>query len=259
MCTFIAVQGLSKLHEVLKSTTVEVERLKNKVMTLQAEKIKSQEQLLDIKKETVETFQSTLKSEMKSYRDVCASRISSVVPPVINNETLTSVVKKVVSEEDKQKNIIIYGVKEEENSEPDVIVSKIFAEIGEKPLVNDCVRVGKKNSDGRPRPIKVTLRSCAAVINIQRKAKNLKNRPATKQVFIAPDRTREEREERKKLVVILKEKIRRDPSKYHFIAENEVRSREMKSKEVKNDKSSVVGVTTSEKNDSVIFDAAPLD
>ena len=255
-CMFITLQRLKTCHEVLKSSTVEVEELKNKIISLQAEKIKSQEQLLEIKNETVETFQSTLKSEMKSYRDVCASSISTVPSPVITSKALSSVVKEVVSVEDRRKNIMLYGVKEDNSTEPDVAVSNVFDEIGEKPPVSNCVRVGKQNSSGRPRPIKVTLKSSEAAMKIQRKAKVLKNSPATSQVFIAPDRTREERAERRKLVVILKEKIRNNPSQHYYIAGKEVRSRgEMSGESKYNCNSSTVGNASSKK----IVDAAKED
>lgn len=78
-CMYIVVQGLKRCTDVLKTTTAEVDKLKNTVISLQSEKIKNQEQLVKIKNETVETFQSTLQSEMKSYSDVCASNIQSSV------------------------------------------------------------------------------------------------------------------------------------------------------------------------------------
>ena len=45
-------------------------------------------------------------------------------------------------------------------------------------------------------------------------------------VYITPDRTREEREERKTLVTAIKEKINSEPQRYHYIRDGVVCSRE---------------------------------
>ena len=71
-------------------------------------------------------------------------------------------------------------------------VSRIFEGIGEKPPVCDSVRVWKKSADGSACPIKVISRNSDAAISVQRNGKVLKDIPATKKVFIAPDRSREE-------------------------------------------------------------------
>ena len=225
-CMYIVVQGLKRCTDVLKTTTAEVDKLKNTVISLQSEKIKNQEQLVKSKNETVETFQSTLQSEMKSYSDVCASNIQSSVSSSLLPQNISNVVKKVVSDEDKRRNIILYGVKEEEGVQPERIVSTILERIGEKPPIIDCVRVGSNISDGNPRPIKVTLKNYDAARSVHRKSKQLKEDPTTKRIFIAPDRSREERAERKKLVTELKEKIRSDPSRFYYRSGNEVKSRE---------------------------------
>ena len=48
----------------------------------------------------------------------------------------------------------------------------------------------------------------------------------TKRVFIAPDRSKEERVERKKLVDFIKEKRKSDPERYYYISAGSVHSQE---------------------------------
>ena len=57
-------------------------------------------------------------------------------------------------------------------------------------------------------------------------AKNLRQNPVFKSVYISPDRSAEERAERKKLVCQLKEKIEKEPEMYHFILNGKVNSTE---------------------------------
>ena len=45
-------------------------------------------------------------------------------------------------------------------------------------------------------------------------------------MYITPDRTREEREERRTLVTVMKETISSEPQRYHFIRDGVVCSRE---------------------------------
>ena len=70
--------------------------------------------------------------------------------------TLHSVVRKVVEEEDRSRNIMVFGLAEEEDEILSDKVSDVLQTIGEKPRVEAC-RVGKKYADGAARPVKVTL------------------------------------------------------------------------------------------------------
>ncbi|KAL5260411.1 hypothetical protein ACHWQZ_G010510 [Mnemiopsis leidyi] len=55
---------------------------------------------------------NTMQSEMKSY----SSALTQKVPPaVISSDVLKKVVKAVVEEEDRSKNIMLFGLDEEKN------------------------------------------------------------------------------------------------------------------------------------------------
>ena len=93
------------------------------------------------------------------------------------------------------------------------------------------MRLGKQTDDGPPRPIKVSLRSSETALQLQFSGRRLKDDHATKRVFISPDRSWEEREVRKRLMKEVKEKMRSDPNKYHYISGTSVVSCDRKQNE----------------------------
>ena len=215
-----SVQSLKRCHDALKASSQKIDSLKDSVISLQETKIQSQAQLLTMKNETVESFQSTLKTEMRSYCDVVTS--GSISPKCIQD-----VVRDAVKSEDRSKNVILYGVKEDHNDDQlatEKTVSDIFTSIGEKPHIRNCSRVGK-TGDKTPLPIKVCLNSSEALVQVWQSARKLKDSAVTKSIYVAPDRSREERQERKKLVDLMKIKIKSDPVNYYFISGNDVCSR----------------------------------
>ena len=63
-------------------------------------------------------------------------------------------------------------------------------------------------------------------VHLQKNGHRLKDFAATKRVFIAPDRTREERIERGKLVNFIREKRNSDPINFYYISGTTVLRRE---------------------------------
>ena len=215
---------LARSQVVLRNVSGKFDEMKDTIISLQSTKIQNQEQLLQFKQQSIESFQSTIRSEMKSYRDVA---FESIQPSVtVSHTNIEPAVKKVVQDEERSKNVILFGVKENDHEEVESVVSALFSRIGEKPNVSECLRLGKKSVDGPPRPIKVSLRSSQTAMQLRFNGRCLKDDPETRRVYISPDRSREERELRKGLVKEVKERMRSDSSKYHYISGTEVVSRE---------------------------------
>ena len=74
----------------------------------------------------------------------------------------------------------------------------------------------------KPRPVKVNLPRSAHVVEILREPKKLKDSQQYRNVFIAPDRTVEERRSRLELVESLKRKRQDEPNMRHFIKVNKI-------------------------------------
>ena len=89
-------------------------------------------------------MQSTLETELKSYRDVVASSSTDVFPSA---KRIDDVVKETVKTEDRSKNFILYGVSEDDSADVDKSVCEVFSSIGEKPQLGYCMRLGSKSGD----------------------------------------------------------------------------------------------------------------
>ena len=72
------------------------------------------------------------------------------------------------------------------------------------------------------RPVKFTVNSSETVFQILKKAKRLKDIDGFKNIYIALDRTLDERISRKKLVSELKEKRQSDPNSRYLIRKGEI-------------------------------------
>ena len=139
----------------------------------------------------------------------------------MSQKKVQSAVKSANEREDRNRNVVIYGVEET----PDGILSEktteIFIEIGEKPAVKDCCRIGLKRSKV-PRPVKICLNSPDVVQQVLRKARLLRTKEGYRAVYICPDRTVEERMAYKKLLEELKTKRNAEPDKFFAIRNNKV-------------------------------------
>ena len=142
----------------------------------------------------------------------------------ITADQVKNAVKCAVQEEDRTKNIIVFGVTDNEQEEQDSRILNIFESLDEKPRITECVRLGSKR-EGVVRPIKVTLGSSETVHRVLSKAGQLQKSQQHRGIYLSVDRTQEERLARKKLVEQLKQKREAEPEHYHFIRNNTILSR----------------------------------
>ena len=88
--------------------------------------------------QAVETLQSKIKSEIKSSRDAVALNYPAVSPQKLAKEET-----EAVKLEDRSKNAILYGVKEEKGINTDTDISHALSSLGKKP--NICSRLENKS------------------------------------------------------------------------------------------------------------------
>ena len=224
-CLSSLVEALGHGQSLLASGLVKAEKLTDQHVSNQKQIIELQEELLKSKSEQLNSVQATVKTELRSYS--AALQNSSPRPAnMMTAETVKRVVKSVAEEEDRGKNLMVFGVVENVGEELDDIVSEILEEVGEKPQISDCIRIGNGNvTDGKVRPIKVKLSSPDTTRRILSKSGMLKKTENYKTVYLGYDRTVQEREARKKLVEELKLKQAECPKQYHFIKNNAICSR----------------------------------
>ena len=227
-------------NDLVKKLRDETGALKTQLIGSQQKVIDLQDELLASKTDQLTAFQTTVKSSVEdsiktgicSVQSAVQTELRSSWRDVVANSSgktsttateLKEAVKAAVAEEDKSKNLMIFGKCEEQNEDVAETVAEILQDMNEKPRVVECIRVGTSRI-GNPRPIKVKLCSADAVSNILRSAKHLKNSGNNTNTFIAPDRTREEQAAHKKLVERMKEMVSEEPDKYHYIRRGAIRS-----------------------------------
>ena len=111
---------------------------------------------------------------------------------------------------------MIFGLSESEGENLKEKVDGVFEELGIKPK-HAPTRLGLKKNSNVPRPVKVCVSNSALVLQLLRKAKDLHKSEVYKKVFIAPDRSLDDRSQRRVLVTELKKKRAEEPDKRHFL------------------------------------------
>ncbi len=193
---------------------------------LKEEKISDQKTIIDLQKKMIEkneveirAVQTVVKTEMSSYPSMLTKSCTASLAP----KKLQAAVKNVADREDRSKSVIIYGLSEPTDHQEQLQgkVEEVLGEIGEKPLVRDCCRVGIKRASGK-RPVKFSLSSSDHVAQVIRNARLLRTKEGYESVYICPDRTIEERKAYKKLVQELSMRRKSVLDKVHFIRNNKV-------------------------------------
>lgn len=159
---------------------------------------------IEMQKQTVELKESITNSIMEKMDE-------KIKPIIAENKDLkiklTNLEKEIeyLKRDKKQNNIIIFGLKEEEESTSGLIqeAKKIFnndlnINIGDFEI-NNIYRIGKKSTDGKPRPVLFSF------VNSWKKNELMKVRKNLKDVYITEDYSKEVLEKRKMLQTKLKE------------------------------------------------------
>ncbi|KAL5259423.1 hypothetical protein ACHWQZ_G009758 [Mnemiopsis leidyi] len=216
---------VSQQHDMVRDLRAANDLLKTELLESQSKVIEIQDELLKCNREKFQslettvksTVQNTMQSEMKSYSSALTENAQ---PAVISSDVLKKVVQAVVEEEDRSRNIMLFGLDEEKNETLSNKVDEIFVPVGEKPSFV-ASRVGKISGSNR-RPVKVTLTCNGSVNQILAKAKRLRTVVKFKSVFLSPDRSPDERTQHRNLVLELKQRISELPDKKHYIRDGHI-------------------------------------
>ena len=201
----------------LKSDTIEKQE---RVIKLQDELITAKEgQLVELRDTVVSSVSSvsdTVKTQFQSYSEALQGAETLTGNTLLDHNTLKTVVKDVVAEEDRSRNLVIFGLPEEPAEQITDKVNKVLEVLGEKPKI-EAVRIGLKAKEQTPRPVKVSVSNSTIVSQVLSKSKNLRNSHQYKKVFISPDRTPDQRAAHRKLIEQLKAKRAEEQNKHHYI------------------------------------------
>ncbi len=191
-----ALDFVSRQNDRLSDLENSVNVLKSELIDSQKSVINLQEQLLDSKSVQLQSLQQTVKTSVEdtvkaefitlTYSAAAQKNISP--GPAITPEIMKTVIKTAVREEDRSRNIMIFGLPEQKEETLNDSVAEVFEQLGVKPKMEAC-RVGRIAEGKVTRPIKVTLSSSSTVNQILFNARTLRNVQKYKTVFIAPDRS----------------------------------------------------------------------
>lgn len=227
-----AVDLFTKQAEMIRDLQLAVDISKDEVISSQRDQIKMKDELLHCKNKQLKSIQAEIKStvhdsvesEIRSFSSVVQSIPSPSSVPV-DTANIKDAVRHAIVEEDRTRNVFIYGLEENDGEQICDTVSSLFEELDERPRVDAC-RIGKSGSVAVPRPVKVVLTSSTVARQILVKAKGLRRVERFKKVYVCPDRSADERQARKALVLDLKQRIATEPNLRHYIKNNQIFSEE---------------------------------
>ena len=168
-----------------------------------------QKALIDCQQKQLESVKTAVKTKMKSWSDIVKTNVSQAP----SAEVIKRVVRKTVQQNDRDQSFIIHGAAEDEEKSPVEIVEDLFHDLNKQdvesysPSVLAVGRIGTKKPDvSNARPIKVTLNNPDDVRSVLRRSSLLKKSPEEyfRKLYLAPDRTLEERREHQKLACEVK-------------------------------------------------------
>ena len=118
--------------------------------------------------------------------------------------TLKHTVKEVVEQEDRSRNVMLFGLSDGEHENTEDAVVPVLQVIGEKPRIVEVRRLGRYVS-GTSRPVVLSVGSALVASQIVKKRRLLRESSDFRNVYIAPDRSVAERQERRTLVATRKQ------------------------------------------------------
>ena len=113
---------------------------KTKVVSAQEKLLEMKDELLNTLKTAVQTtVQNSVEKEMKLYSQALTMKSSGTG---VSHGALKNVVKSALEEEDRSKNLVVFGLVEDEKEQLESVVGELLSDLGEKPRVSAIYIVG---------------------------------------------------------------------------------------------------------------------
>lgn len=209
---------LEKSGQLLRSASADLDVLKREQLDFQSKLLKVQDELSVKKSAQLDTVQNTVEEKMSSWAAVVKKNSTNKF-----TQEVKKAVKSAINESDREFNVVMFNVEEQDEEDlsenyDTVVASDIMNSAGLYAVEGDFTteRIGALDKD-KNRPLKVKFDFKSTAFDLLAKAKNLKDNEDYGHVFIAPDRSREERLEHRKLVEQLKLIRTQNPEKRCYI------------------------------------------
>ena len=155
---------------LMSNARSQLESLQEEKIDDQKEIIKLQKELIGQKNEELGLVSRTVETELKSYSSALQKSCSSALSP----KNIAAAVQKVTKEEDRSKEVVVFGVSEEQGECAETKITEILGQLEEKPQIKNCRRIGQPTT-GAVRPIIFSVKNSDIVYQILRKAKGLRD------------------------------------------------------------------------------------
>ena len=167
---FYACQAQYK-NLFLKDLTTKIEEMKGDTITSQKSVIQLPGELLDMKSKELDSVQRTVKTAVKNSvqaeiksKTYVLSNSSHSSASTFTAENLKKVVQNVAVEEDRSRNVLIFGLKEDTGEKLNDKICEVFEQMAEKPRF-EAVRIGNI-SDEKPRAVKIQFGNSSTIHQI---------------------------------------------------------------------------------------------
>ena len=128
----------------LKSELIAAQR---SVMKLQQQLLASQEKLLNTQTAQLQEMSTVVDTAVdkgiRSYSQALSRTIKDSVP-VLSEKTLKKVVQKAVTDDNRSRNVVVFGLADDASEDLDSKISDLFDDIEEKPSF-EAVRIRRDN------------------------------------------------------------------------------------------------------------------
>ena len=215
---------VERCYPAIDKLSIETEECERRIISCQEELITAQQLLVEAQDRLVKlqcellekrdgeiiAVQSTAEKEIKSFASVLQKNCETALAPQRVRQAIA------VATEDRTNNVIVHGLFDdptENDQDLENEIQRVFSSMGACITgISSMKRLGRYKDDSN-RPVKLRLCGKDFRDQILSSKKSLKNSDRHKNVYISPDRSPEEREERRKLVVALKERKEAEPGK----------------------------------------------
>ena len=208
-----------KLENQLSACKEELER--NRVLVIELQKT-----VIDIQGEQLNSVETSVQ-KVKAYSTVMAQNYAAATASPVAKKVLTPPKPRtskpppatVVPQASREKNLVIFGLPETTENADRANLEELFDELKEKPKVANMKRIGERN-ENRPRPLLVSLEKRATLLELLKKARQLKESKKHSTVYLSPDLNPSQLKERKALLATLKRVRTDDPDGNYYIKNN---------------------------------------
>jgi hypothetical protein len=219
---------VERCYPLLDHLSIDVEEYERRIIQCQEELITAQRslveaqerlvklqcQLLEKRDEEISAVQSTAEQEIKSFSSVLARECDTALAPQRIRTAIST------ATEDRLCNLVGYGLEDSKEEQESDLKTKMGHMMKswefEMTEIKSCYRLGRF-VDGTNRPVKLVFKNSDTRRFVLENKSRLRRNETFGRVYLAPDRTPEERAARRTLVEELKGKRAEFPDKTFFI------------------------------------------